>query len=110
MEEISPLADTKEFKQERKSAVRIIIEGRVQKVGFRNWMQQQATQMHVNGWVRNKNNGSVEAFLYGNEESVRNLIQASYCGPAFASVKRVKEFPEQEVPKNNAGFAVLPSG
>lgn len=101
------ISDKKEDK--KPIVIRIIIEGRVQKVGFRNWMQQLAKQGHVHGWVRNKKNGSVEALLSGKEENVRNIVQQSYVGPPFCSVKRVKEFPQSESVIGIQGFVILPT-
>jgi acylphosphatase len=74
--------------------VRLIIEGRVQGVWFRESTRRKALSLGVYGWVRNAPDGSVEALIEGPAEPVRQL--ASWCrkGPPSARVSRVQETPE----------------
>ena len=90
-------------------AIRIIIEGRVQKVGMRNWIRQIATRHKIDGWVRNRMNLSVEALLCGPEDTVKEIINICYQGPSFAHVKRVKEFPQADTEDVPKGFFQLPT-
>ena len=69
--------------------VRIEITGRVQGVGFRESMRAVAQALEVNGWVRNREDGSVEAILQGGEEDVERLIAWAHNGPPGANVKYV---------------------
>ena len=78
-----------------KICIRLVIEGKVQKVGYRNWLKAVCVKNRVTGWVRNKADGNVEAVLYGDEKTVRTVILQCYKGPSFASVKRVKEYPDK---------------
>lgn len=92
-----------------KVAVRIVIEGRVQKVGLRRWIKQKAVSLDLCGWVRNKSNGSVEALFYGVEDNVGEIIKLCYQGPTFAHIKRIKEFPQVETSGLPLEFAMLPT-
>lgn len=67
----------------------LIIEGFVQGVFFRANTREMAERHHVNGWVRNRPNGTVEAVFEGNEESVKKLIEWCHHGPPGAVVKKV---------------------
>lgn len=71
-------------------AVHLFVEGVVQGVGYRAWMQNEARRLGVLGWVRNLNDGRVEAWLEGPAEAVDLLVQAAHDGPRFAEVSRVE--------------------
>ena len=98
-----------ERKSERKLVVRVLIEGKVQGVGYRNWLRARALERGINGWVRNKSDGRVEALLGGVESNVKELVADCYRGPPASVVKRVKEFPETNLRDYTQGFMVLPS-
>ena len=67
----------------------IIIKGKVQGVGFRYWLCQTAMKRNINGWVKNKISGEVEALLVGNEADVNILIKLCKKGPSMAEVTEV---------------------
>lgn len=67
----------------------LIIHGRVQGVFFRDSMQQEAQRLCVNGWVRNRNDGTVEAMVQGDVTAVNHLVQWAHRGPAQARVDKV---------------------
>jgi acylphosphatase len=70
-------------------AVRVVVEGRVQGVGFRAWMVRRATGLGLSGWVRNRLDGSVEAVLAGPAAAVERLLADCREGPPAAEVGRV---------------------
>ena len=63
--------------------------GRVQAVGFRDWMKEQAEKRGLFGWVRNASDGSVEAFIQGEDKSLNDLLAVSWEGPDLADVEDV---------------------
>jgi acylphosphatase len=69
----------------------VTIRGRVQGVGYRAWVDHQATQRHLEGWVRNRRDGSVEALFAGPEDVVAAMIAACRRGPSSARVEAVQE-------------------
>ena len=69
--------------------VRIAITGRVQGVGFRESMRVVAQALEINGWVRNVDDGSVEATAQGNEYAIEQLVAWCHNDPPGANVKFV---------------------
>ena len=65
---------------------RLVISGRVQGVYFRDSMRQQARQLGVTGWVRNRADGTVEAMVHGKPDSVEKMIKWAHHGPDTAKV------------------------
>jgi acylphosphatase len=77
-----------------KSAIRhATIRGRVQGVGYRAWVEHQANARDLEGWVRNRKDGSVEALFAGPEEIVSDMIASCRRGPVSARVDAVREEP-----------------
>ncbi len=76
---------------EDEAKVRVVIKGRVQGVGFRYWTQDQARHLGLDGWVRNRRDGSVEALFAGPEAAVREMLAACWRGPTFSRVTDVTE-------------------
>lgn len=72
-------------------AKRVVIQGRVQGVGYRDWMVAQAQALGVAGWVRNRPDGAVEALVYGEVDVVEELLRACRRGPRLAAVSRIEE-------------------
>jgi len=68
-----------------------IVEGRVQGVGFRAFVQQNAYELGLSGWVRNKWDGNVEVLAEGEHKNLEELNMALLRGPRSANVTRVKE-------------------
>ena len=69
--------------------VRIRVRGRVQGVGFRDWIAAQARSLELAGWVRNRRDGSVEILASGQAPAIQRLVEAAHQGPPFARVAQV---------------------
>jgi acylphosphatase len=69
----------------------VTIRGRVQGVGYRYWFEQQARARGLEGWVRNRRDGSVEAVLAGPAKAVAELIAQCRRGPSAARVDAVQD-------------------
>jgi acylphosphatase len=87
--------------------------GRVQGVGYRAWVENRARSHGLEGWVRNRRDGSVEALFAGPPEVVADLIARCRRGPSTARVDDVVE--EQAVAdtlnlrRPGERFSVLPT-
>ncbi|MEN3033578.1 MAG: acylphosphatase [Aquificaceae bacterium] len=68
-------------------AIRVFVEGKVQGVGFRAFTKAKATELGLNGWVKNLPDGRVEALLVGEERAVWECIMALFDGPQRAKVE-----------------------
>ena len=86
------------------SALRLRIKGLVHGVFFRATMAQVASTAGVRGYVRNLADGSVEAFLEGEEDDVNQVLEWAKRGPPRARVDSVKV--EKASPLNLRGFKV----
>jgi acylphosphatase len=70
---------------------RVVIRGRVQSVGFRAWTEVTALECGLNGWVRNRRDGTVEALFAGAPEAVAAMIEHCRRGPPGARVDAVDQ-------------------
>ena len=70
---------------------RVTVRGRVQGVGYRAWVAHTAGSLKLEGWVRNRGDGSVEAVFAGAESVVGAMIAQCRRGPASAHVTHVAE-------------------
>ena len=68
------------------NTVRVIVRGRVQGVGYRAWTEMEASARGLNGWVRNRRDGTVEAVLSGDDAKVGDMLHALRQGPPAAMV------------------------
>jgi acylphosphatase len=93
-------------------AVQVLIKGRVQGVWFRAWTCEKATELGVEGWIRNRPDGHVEGLFVGPGAAVDGLILACRGGPPLARVDEIEchEAPEAEVGEAmNQGFRSRPT-
>jgi acylphosphatase len=89
---------------------RLLISGRVQGVGFRDALQQEAERLNLRGWVRNLRTGEVEALLQGPAQAVAALQDWARRGPPAARVERVEcGAPSPEHARDYARFERWPS-
>jgi acylphosphatase len=72
------------------AAKRVIVSGRVQGVFFRDSARRAAESRGVAGWVRNRDDGRVEAWFEGDAQAVESMIEWARSGPSRADVEDVK--------------------
>ncbi len=72
-----------------KETRRLVVTGVVQGVGFRYAMMAQARLLGIDGWVRNRRDGSVEAMISGSPQQVAEMLAWSRIGPAGSAVDRL---------------------
>jgi acylphosphatase len=89
-------------------AVRLIITGRVQGVGYRDWAITTARNLGLRGWVRNRTDDSVEALIAGDEAAVAAMIEACHRGPSHARVDKV-DVAAADAADAPKGFTQLPT-
>lgn len=88
----------------------IRVQGRVQGVGFRYALRDEAQRLGVSGWVRNCTDGSVEALLQGEPRAVETLVYWARRGPRAARVETfVETEPEVQFDRSYRGFEILPT-
>ena len=75
----------------RMRAVRIVVGGRVQGVGYRAFVARRAQELGLGGWVRNRPDGRVEAEAAGAEEALQQFVAALRAGPRHAQVTEAAE-------------------
>jgi len=90
--------------EENKERAHVLVSGRVQGVFFRDSTRQEAERLGLSGWVRNTEEGRVEAVFEGEPEAVRQMIEWCESGPSSADVDDVSV--EQETPEGLSGFEV----
>jgi acylphosphatase len=69
--------------------VRLTIHGRVQGVGYRPFVEHEAFKRGLEGWVRNRRDGSVETLIAGEASALDDMIEACRRGPAGSRVDRM---------------------
>ncbi len=69
----------------------VLVRGRVQGVGYRAWTERAALSRGLQGWVRNRRDGAVEAVFIGSEEAVSVMVAACRRGPPGARVEALDQ-------------------
>ena len=91
----------------------VIVHGRVQGVGFRAFVEHAALKRGLEGWVRNRRDGSVEAVFAGEEGMVADMAEACRGGPlgARVDVLHQREGSDDDLKARRPGelFSVLPT-
>ena len=87
----------------------IVITGKVQNVGYRYWLYNEAIEKNISGWVRNKISGEVEALVIGNDTDINNLIKLCKKGPPLSKVAKIKvqNYPKEFLKKS---FNIISNG
>jgi acylphosphatase len=74
------------------------IKGRVQGVWYRSWTVEEAIKRGLRGWVRNRQDGSVEALFVGELAMIEEMIALCRKGPRLARVDSIASEPSAEDP------------
>lgn len=88
-------------------AAHILVTGDVQGVSFRRFMQSAADELRVSGWVRNRADGSVEAWLEGDESAVQAMLERIKKGSQWARIYNVDI--KWEKPQGFRSFELRPT-
>ena len=75
---------------------RVVVEGYVQGVGYREFTRRAALRLGVSGWVRNRSDGAVEALVRGAPAAVEAMIVEMRSGPRFAEVESLSVIEHNE--------------
>lgn len=78
-----------------KKAVRLYIEGSVQGVFFRQFIQENAERQNLRGFVRNLEDGRVEVFIEGDNDNVDRMIELCKSGPKHSQIRNVEAKEEK---------------
>ena len=91
----------------------VVIRGRVQGVGYRMWTEDEARARELEGWVRNRRDGAVEAVFAGPAEAVDAMIEACRRGPPGAHVEAIDQREAEAgalaLRRSGERFSVLPT-
>jgi acylphosphatase len=90
-----------------RSAVRLLISGRVQGVGYRYWAVNTARGLALDGWVRNLTDGRVEILALGGADRIGDLENACHAGPRAARVTGVARSEADD--DGSRGFSEKPT-
>jgi len=90
-----------------RTAIRLLISGRVQGVGYRYWTVGEARRLGLEGWVRNLADGRVEIMALGPEDGLDQLENACHAGPPSARVTAVAR--SLAVDDGSKGFVEKPN-
>ncbi len=85
-------------------ARRAVVSGRVQGVGFRFFAERAARDAGVNGWVRNRSDGTVETFVEGSVEAVARYLERLREGPGGSRVTALVE--EEATLRGHVSFEI----
>ena len=86
---------------------RVLVEGAVQGVGYREFTRRAALRLGVSGWVRNRSDGAVEAVIYGPAAAIEALVGEMRKGPRLSAVSTLTVTELDEVPGDDSGAFVI---
>ena len=88
------------------TTMRVRVEGKVQGIGFRAYTVRQAIALNLKGWVRNRTDGTMEAFVTGEVKDVERFVQSCMKGPEGARVANIDRVADTD--PGSEGFVELP--
>lgn len=83
----------------------VFISGRVQGVGYRYFVRSNAKQLGLTGWVRNSEDGGVEAVIQGDKEKIEEMIGICRKGPMLSKVEHIG-FEWEEIEDSFVDFII----
>ncbi len=86
--------------------VHVLISGRVQGVFFRAHTKDKADELGLDGWVKNRDGGGVEAVFVGSPDKVETIIKWCWQGPPNAKVEKVEISRENIEKEKLTGFKI----
>ena len=86
---------------------RVLVDGSVQGVGYREFTRRAALRLGVSGWIRNRSDGAVEALIRGRPAAVEALVAEMRNWPQFATVNSVIATELDETPGDDGGAFVI---
>jgi acylphosphatase len=90
-------------------AIRIIVSGRVQGVGFRAFLAHAAARLELSGFARNRDSNEVEALVAGEPTALEDFARLARRGPPGARVESYREEEARTEEAGGTGFVVAPS-
>ncbi|CAL5419881.1 unnamed protein product [Camellia sinensis] len=94
----TPMSSLADSNPSNTKTVRVVVKGRVQGVFYRNWTVENATELGLKGWVRNRRDGSVEALFSGSPDKVQEMENRCRRGPPAAMVTGLEVVPCSDDP------------
>lgn len=88
-------------------SIHLEVSGRVQGVGFRWFVVEEARRLRLSGWVRNRPDGKVEIAASGNADALAKLESAVTTGPPGAQVQKVSRLPQVAVEQLQSPFGIV---
>ncbi len=76
--------------EDDQTALRLRVEGFVQAVGYRHFAIEEAARLGLDGWIRNRADGTVEILICGSTKAVEAFVAAAMRGPPGSRVKNVE--------------------
>jgi len=83
------MSNNQQNPQTENKAVRVVVHGKVQGVWYRAWTVENAGELNLDGWVRNRHDSTVEAVLFGPSGNVDQMLKRMQDGPPLARVERL---------------------
>lgn len=79
---------------------RLYVYGKVQNVGYRQTAVKKAKEWDIYGWIRNRNDGRVEALIVGEKDNFKEMFDWMKEGPSAADVEKVEALTKEEINYN----------
>jgi acylphosphatase len=88
-------------------SIHLEVHGRVQGVGFRWYVVEEANELKLSGWVRNRQDGKVEIAAGGSRDALGKFEEAVRTGPRGARVEEIRRLPEVDTSSLRTPFEIV---